>query len=110
MTRQQRAVAPKRGSPATKLRALSCCLVALLAPGLLAGMMVAAAAAAVVRPEAVPSPVPKPSPALTEEPRVFFQDKPKGLGEHFTAWKFNYVGAAIIPPREGRSERSARFA
>ncbi|MEO6971242.1 MAG: carbohydrate porin, partial [Chthoniobacterales bacterium] len=32
----------------------------------------------------------EPNPAPT--PRVFFQDQPKGLGEHFTAWKFNYVG------------------
>ena len=32
----------------------------------------------------------EPDPEST--PRVFFQDQPKGLGEHFTAWKFNYVG------------------
>ncbi len=32
------------------------------------------------------------TPTAKPEPRVFFPDQPKGLGEHFTAWKFNYVG------------------
>lgn len=36
-----------------------------------------------------------PSPAPVPAPRVFFQDQPKGLGEHFTAWKFNYVGEVL---------------
>ena len=26
------------------------------------------------------------------KPREFFADQPKGLGEHFTGWKLNYVG------------------
>ena len=26
------------------------------------------------------------------KPHEFFADQPKGLGEHFTAWKLNYVG------------------
>ena len=58
----------------------------------LLGALLTPLSAAEVRPEAVPSPVPMPSPAPTKEPRVFFPDQPKGLGEHFTAWKFNYVG------------------
>ena len=62
---------------------------------LLAGPLLSAVIAAEVRPEAVPSPVPMASAAPGPEPRVFFQDQPKGLGEHFTAWKFNYVGEVL---------------
>lgn len=29
------------------------------------------------------------------KPREFFADQPKGLGEHYTAWKFNYVGEVL---------------
>ncbi len=30
--------------------------------------------------------------AAEAQPREFFADQPKGLGEHVAAWKFNYVG------------------
>ncbi len=64
----------------------------------LAGLSVTIVTAAESQPEAEPTPIleaqltPAPAPP---EPRVFFPDQPNGLGEHFTAWKFIYVGEAF---------------
>jgi porin len=60
----------------------------------LAGLLVTSVIAADSRPEAEPSPIREAelTPAAAPEPRVFFPDQPKRLGEHYTAWKFNYVG------------------
>lgn len=52
----------------------------------LVALLVTPVAAGESQPEA------EPNAAAEPEPRVFFPDQPKGLGEHFTAWKFDYVG------------------
>lgn len=68
-----------------------CWVLALVAVGV-ATRVSPRASAAEVRPEAVPSPLPMATATPAPEGRVFFPDQPKGLGEHLTAWKFNYVG------------------
>ncbi|MGI9088291.1 MAG: carbohydrate porin [Chthoniobacterales bacterium] len=77
-----RAVAAKAGTAAGPLdrpeRKKAYRLFSLVILWLLAGVLSA--------PVSTAEPDPQPT------PRVFFPDQPKGLGDHFTAWKFNYVG------------------
>ncbi len=77
-----RAVASKAGTAASPLdrpeRKKAFRLFSLVAFWLMAGVL--------LPPVSTAEPDPQPT------PRVLFPDQPKGLGEHFTAWKFNYVG------------------
>ena len=73
-------------------RSLPFRLLPLIGICILAGLLIPSVQAATLPPEAVPSPSPAPAPAA---PRILFQDQPKGLGGHFTAWTFTYVGEVL---------------